>query len=290
MKMKFMRCGLVLLSSIFLIISFFIISWGASLKILFGDHYHVLHYGSWYTTTPQSLSSLYIATGCLLLAVSIFGIVAVLKQSTCMTNVYGVFLSLISLLQLAAAITGFILAAQSEYIWTDVLSHLVSGYLWGDGSDALTLDWIQRTFRCCGDSGPEDWKHQSGFTPFDKKVVGYGSLSHKSLLRVPQSCCLYEDEWDPQYKVCRSVFEIGCNEPLGLVLTESVMLIASSALIMGFLQIFGIVYAFLYARTIRQNKTSQDLQRWTLISQSMGLEKPTSSNDLLPGAEPHVQA
>lgn len=58
------------------------ISGATTLKVIFGEYYFLL----WYSSTVDSLSSLWIATGCLLLVLSIFGIAAAIKESTCMAN------------------------------------------------------------------------------------------------------------------------------------------------------------------------------------------------------------
>lgn len=64
------------------IISILMISGATTLKVIFGEYYFEL----WYASTVDSLSSLWIATGCFLLALSIFGIAAAVKESTLMTN------------------------------------------------------------------------------------------------------------------------------------------------------------------------------------------------------------
>lgn len=58
------------------------ISGATTLKVIFGEYYFEL----WYASTIDSLSSLWIATGCFLLALSIFGIVSAVKESTLMAN------------------------------------------------------------------------------------------------------------------------------------------------------------------------------------------------------------
>lgn len=64
------------------LISFLMISGATTLKIIFGEYYYTL----WDASTVDSLSSLWIATGVCLLALSIFGIAAAIKESTMMTN------------------------------------------------------------------------------------------------------------------------------------------------------------------------------------------------------------
>lgn len=69
------------------IISILMISGATTLKVIFGEYYFEL----WYASTVDSLSSLWIATGCFLLALSIFGIAAAVKESTLMTNFVSIF-------------------------------------------------------------------------------------------------------------------------------------------------------------------------------------------------------
>lgn len=140
------------------------ISGATTLKVIFGEHYFEL----WYASTLDSLSSLWIATGVFLLALSIFGIAAAVKESTMMTNFvsilindttairertkmlittcsqYGLFLSLIFILQMAAAITGFTLITQANGIVWGSLNSMMYQSQWGN-YERGTMDWIQQT-------------------------------------------------------------------------------------------------------------------------------------------------
>lgn len=141
------------------IISFLMITGATTLKVIFGEYYFEL----WAASTIDSLSSLWIATGCFLLALSIFGIAAAVKESTMMTNFvsvlasvmvcsyfslnsfnlqYGLFLSLIFILQMAAAITGFTLITQTDGIVRESLSSMMYQSQWSSQS---TMDWVQQT-------------------------------------------------------------------------------------------------------------------------------------------------
>ncbi|KAJ6638242.1 Protein phtf [Pseudolycoriella hygida] len=265
-KQKFSSANnvLKLAADLLKIISLFVISGGATLQVMLKDHFHILQYAN--ASSPETLSSLYIVTGCLLLAASVFGIVAALKESTCMTNLYGVFLVLILILQISAAVTGFSLAMHVDLIWSDFILNLMYRYSY----HSTTLDWIQKTFHCCGNWSPYDW---SRVINFDQSTSFDGNMP-----RVPQSCCEYEYYWDPIKKTCPNFFTTGCNDALSAVITESVMMIASSSLVIAVLQILAIAVAFLYAKNIRLNKTNRDLQRWTQISQNMGFDRSANVN------------
>jgi len=262
-----------------LIISFLMISGATTLKVIFGEHYLIL----WYSSTVDSLSSLWIATGCFLLALSIFGIVAAVKESTLMTNVYGVVLALIFILQLASAITAFTLITQTNYIVSGTLNEMIYRFSWDNDSED-TVNWVQKTFACCGNEGPFDWRQHGQFStprptyrpPYDyyETSTEEPATTEKQLgIKMPQSCCIHGSSYDYTNLICDDYFTRGCQGPLQAVLSESVMMIGSSALIIGVVQILGVVCAFMFARTIRRSKTNRDVRKWA-INESMGFDRP----------------
>jgi len=274
--MKCMKYILILINVLYLIISFLMISGATTLKVIFGEYYFIL----WYTSTISSLSSLWIATGCFLFVFSILGIVAAVKESTLLTNVYGLFLSLIFILQMASAITGFTLITQSNGIVSSSLNRLMYESSWN--SNFLdTINWVQKTFECCGNEGPFDWRNNGIYSTSTRSwwdTTTYGpyetTTTEEELgLKMPQSCCTHNSDYDNINLICDNYFTKGCHGPLQEIVSESVMMIGSSALIIGVVQILGVVCAFMFARTIRRSKTNRDVQRWA-IHQSMGFDRP----------------
>ncbi|KAJ6632654.1 CD63 antigen [Pseudolycoriella hygida] len=266
--MKCMKFLLILINVLYLIISFLMISGATTLKVIFGEHYFEL----WYASTVDSLSSLWIATGCFLLALSIFGMAAAIKESTLMTNFYGLFLCLIFILQMAAAITGFTLITQADGIVRQTLQSMM--YNSFSGQD--TIDWIQRTFECCGNDAPSDWENLGRFYgSYTTREYDYfnDSTQAYSTLRMPKSCCQPNSNYDMNYYTCERYFTRGCHGPVNSIVSQSVMMIGSSALAVGVVQILGVVCAFMYARIIRRNKTNRDIHRWA-IHESMGFDRP----------------
>jgi CD63 antigen len=285
--MKCMKYMLFLINVIYLIISFLMISGATTLKVIFGEYYFIL----WYTSTVDSLTSLYIATGCFLLVLSVFGIIAAVKESTLMTNIYGLILALIFILQMAAAITGFTLITQSSGIVRESLQYLMkraSGMSYSPyysshygGNDDGTMDWVQKTFECCGNAGPSDWDglgKYGGTTErpwgmYDEYKTTTESVTERPLgVRMPQSCCLPDSSYDKINFICNNYFTRGCHGPLYTIVSESVMMIGSSALIIGVVQILGVICAFIFARTIRRSKTDRDIQKWT-VNESMSFNR-----------------
>ncbi|KAG4071970.1 hypothetical protein HA402_006131 [Bradysia odoriphaga] len=301
--MKCMKIILILINVLYLIISFLMISGATTLKVIFGEHYFEL----WYASTVDSLSSLWIATGVFLLALSIFGIAAAVKESTMMTNFYGLFLSLIFILQMAAAITGFTLITQADGIVWGSLNSMMYQSQWG--YESTTMDWIQQTFKCCGNNGPSDWESFGRYattTPrptYDdwyyttrpytdwwgeitteyETTTGYETTPSTTTEflgnRMPQSCCVRDSAYNKETLRCDYYFTRGCHGPLNQIVSQSVMIWGSSALFIGIIQILGVINAFMFARIIRRNKTNRDVHRWA-IHESLGVDRPTYVDQL----------
>lgn len=298
--MKCVKYMLILINVLYLIISFLMISGATTLKIIFGEYYFAL----WSASTVDSLSSLWIATGVFLLALSVFGIAAAVKESTVMTNFYGLFLSLIFILQMAAAITGFTLITQTDGIVRESLHSMMYQAQWGYES---TMDWVQRTFECCGNEGPSDWEQFGQFTTpttttpyYWETTTDYWDTTYETQPsttppppsteffgnRMPQSCCVRDSDYDSNSLTCRNYFTRGCHGPLHSIVSQSVMMIGSSALLVGVVQILGVICAFMFARIIRRNKTNRDIHRWA-INESMGFDRPAYV-DQTPNSETHL--
>lgn len=286
--MKCIKVMLILINVLYLIIAFLMISGATTLKVIFGEYYFEL----WYASTIDSLSSLWIATGCFLLALSIFGIAAAVKESTMMTNFYGLFLSLIFVLQMAAAITGFTLITQTDGIVRESINSMMYRTTWSNDNNAM--DWVQSTFHCCGNDGPSDWEnfgryttqsHTTDYTTpyyYDWYYSTYQTPSTTSPPptstefygnKMPQSCCTRDSSYDKDSFRCQTYFTRGCHGPLHQIVSQSVMIWGSSALFIGIVQILGVVSAFMFARTIRRNKTNRDIHRWA-IHESLGFDRP----------------
>lgn len=298
--MKCMKIILILINVLYLIISFLMISGATTLKVIFGEYYFEL----WYASTVDSLSSLWIATGVFLLALSIFGIAAAIKESTMMTNFYGLFLSLIFILQMAAAITGFTLITQADgIVWGSLNSMMYQGQ-WNN-YDRSAMDWVQETFECCGNDGPGDWENFGRYATASPTPDWYAYTTRPYYdwystdvpttdfydttipttteflgNRMPKSCCVRDSEYNNGALRCDgSYYTRGCHGPLNQIVSQSVMIWGTSALIIGIVQILGVISAFMFARIIRRNKTNRDVHRWA-INESMGFDRPAYVDQL----------
>jgi len=274
-RMKCLKFMMVTLNVLYSIISFLTICGVFTLK----TNYRFF----WSVDTIENFSNLWMALACILLALSVLGIAAADKENTLMTNFYSIFLSIILILQVTATAMSFQLLSHSSDIVDNFLNNLINCFTYGRGCDTSdVMDWIQTTFRCCGNNrGPIDWlpyndivflphNYNHSWIPASPSIL----YSPNSTTKIPQSCC-YETSNDNFEMICENAYAIGCQGPLYDILTESLVMISYSALIFCLVQIYGIFSAYQFARSIRQNKTNRDIQRWAVVKR-MDVDKPVS--------------
>lgn len=83
---------------------------------------------------------------------------------------------------------------------------------------------------------------------------------------VPISCCgsLAEDPNDNNEVNCLQPYEYGCFNKMSFILSQSAMLIATGATTVAFVQLLGVLCAFMLAKTLRRNKSIREARRWQL--------------------------
>ncbi|KAJ6623025.1 Lysosomal acid glucosylceramidase, partial [Pseudolycoriella hygida] len=77
---------------------------------------------------------------------------------------------------------------------------------------------------------------------------------------VPSSCCVPNTNY--VNLTCEQYHKSGCLEPIHQIVSESIMMIGSSALIFSVLQILGVILGFMYARFVRNRKIQRNVQIW----------------------------
>lgn len=119
-------------------------------------------------------------------------------------------------------------------------------------------------FKCCGVNEPEDWKD---YYPPNKNLT----LSADDVV-VPNSCCpespTYED--GATEATCPRAWLSGCFHKMNFIVSQSAMLIATGATTVSFVQLLGVLCAFMLAKTLRRNKSIREARRWQL-QQSLGV-------------------
>nr|ACP18832.1 tetraspanin 1 [Chrysomela tremula] len=262
--MKCVKLMLFVANLMFVLIGFLLLTIGLTIKSIYSnfDHFLVNHY--------YDASKLAIAVGIIIFFVAFFGCVGALKQSVCLINVYALLLFLVLMMEIAISIV----ASTMRYNLTDIVRKEMtesmkfynadSGYLW---------DSTQYNIQCCGVVGPHDWDEYS--TEFNLTKVPRLLMDSRSddllssniaenvtvydvqiAFRVPTTCCINES-CESQH----SVYSEGCLIAITYIINECALLLGIGALCIAFIQILGIIFANLLAKSVRKLKTQIEVER-----------------------------
>jgi len=251
-----MRCikyMLVVINLMFLLTSVLLITVGTTIQSIYGDFSEFLdnHF--------LSIPSLLVAVGFVMLVVATFGVIGAFKESTMLTNIYACLLSLVFVLEIAAAIAGFVLQSQVREMLIRTMNQSITAYTKYETA-TVAVDFMQRSLECCGVDGPSDWH---GILPAIEK-------SDNGSVLVPESCCGDYNDYSDSDSHCGAYFLNGCLDRMHFIIGQSAMMIATGATTVAFVQILGVMCAFMLAKTIRRTKSLRAAKRWQL-RQSLGI-------------------
>ncbi|OWK49820.1 CD63 antigen, partial [Lonchura striata] len=134
---------------------------------------------------------------------------------------FTVLLSLIFLLELAAAVTGYVFKNKVHGLVEDGLWAAVRGYE-GDAALSATVDGIQRELSCCGVNNYTDWASVGSFGANDS---------------VPSSCCRQPGASCNLRPTPATVFAKGCLPSLEAWVGRNVVVLAAMALGVAFFEV-----------------------------------------------------
>ncbi|XP_068600207.1 CD63 antigen [Brachionichthys hirsutus] len=177
-----------------------------------------------------------ISVGVVIFFIAFFGCCGAWKENYCMVTMFAVLLSVVIIVEIAAAIAGYVFRNKLSAVVQDSLTEMISNYKNGTSEFKDAVDDLQRKLRCCGVNSSADWR---SFTPDGKSV--------------PDSCCVVETKGcginamtDPE-----KVHQEGCHDVVEELLKTNIQWVIVAALVIAFLQITGIVFACLLMRGIR---------------------------------------
>lgn len=244
--MKCIKYMLLIINFMFLLTSVLLILVGTTIQTVFGDFKEFID--DYFFSPPTLL----VAVGCILMIVATFGCFGALRESTLLINIYGLLLLLIFVLEIGAAIAAFALEGKIKAMLMRTMNDSIYMYK-TNNNVAAAVDFMQEGLQCCGVSGIEDWEN----------ILE----SNQNDTTVPVSCC-------PDYKTgsesCEFPYMNGCYPRMVYIIYQSAMLIATGASTVAFVQLLGVVCAFMLAKTIRRTKSLREARRWQL-QQSLGI-------------------
>ncbi|RZC41560.1 CD63 antigen [Asbolus verrucosus] len=120
--MKCIKYMLFVANFMFVMIGFLLISIGSTIKAIYGDFetFMEAHYFS-----PATLA---VAIGVIIFFVALFGCVGAIKESTCLINLFAFFLTLLLILEIAAAVAAYVMRGQIEETIRKKMEYSIEDY------------------------------------------------------------------------------------------------------------------------------------------------------------------
>lgn len=174
-----------------------------------------------------------IAVGAFLFLVAFVGCCGACKENYCLMITFAIFLSLIMLVEVAAAIAGYVFRDKVRSEFNKDFRQQMKNYP-KDNQTASILDKMQKDFECCGAANYTDWEKIPTMTN-----------------RVPDSCCVNITHNCGVNFIVKDIHTEGCVEKIAAWLRKNVLVVAAAALGIAFVEILGIVLACCLVKSIR---------------------------------------
>ncbi|XP_061759605.1 CD63 antigen [Nerophis ophidion] len=177
-----------------------------------------------------------IAVGVVIFFVAFFGCCGAWKESYCMVTMFAILLSLVIIVQIAAAIAGYIFRNKVSDVVQDSLADMISRYSNSSAEFKASVDAMQEDLKCCGMNNSSDWRNFR--------------LDENS---VPDSCCLNVSTNCGFGAMTDSakVYQEGCRTAVEDLLRKNIQWVIIAALVLAFVEIMGVVFACVLMRGIR---------------------------------------
>ncbi|NWI17844.1 CD63 protein, partial [Crypturellus soui] len=183
------------------------------------------------SSTPVAI----VVVGVIIFFISFFGCCGAWKESYCMVTTFAVLLSLIFLVEVAAAIAGYVFKDEVRAGLEQGLREAVEQYA-EDAELREAVDELQKEFHCCGVANYTDWATVAPFKGNDT---------------VPRSCCRVNATNCNVHPSPATVYQEGCVQGLEAWMKRNIVVVAAVALGIAFFEVLGIVFACCLMRGIR---------------------------------------
>lgn len=197
---------------------------GAAIKLKYGDFIQVS--SSSVSTGPVFL----IIIGAIIFIVGFLGCCGAYKENYCMVTTFAVLLGLIFVLEIAAGAVAYAFRGKLETYVTKGLEDGVKNY--GEEQYKKSMDAVQKEFKCCGATGPDNYKPKNG-----------------SQVTYPTSCCKTSKCTRTNVK---DMYSEGCVKGLEDFLKSHLAVVGGVGVGIAFIQLIGILFACCLMRSIKK--------------------------------------
>ncbi|XP_017893667.1 CD63 antigen-like [Ceratina calcarata] len=259
-----LRCIKYLLfavNSLFVLTGIMIISVGTTIYAVYEDFSHFLD------PSYFSPATILIVVGILVFIIAFLGCCGAIRESTCMVLVFAVSLSLVLVLEFAAAIAAYALKDGIKGLLVDKINTTMHLYKQNDeATDAI--DFLQSRLYCCGYNGPRDWADimptEMGLPDSCKNCMNI-DIVHFGADTFEDSACGH--------------YEHGCIRSLSIIINRSALYIGTGAIAIALIQLTGIMFACMLGRAIRRQKTERERRKWELRQSLVDGYQPLGKSD-----------
>nr|XP_056723059.1 CD63 antigen [Euleptes europaea] len=174
--------------------------------------------------------------GVIIFFISFFGCCGAWKENYCMVTTFAVLLTLIFLVEIAAAIAGYIYRDKIQSVVNEQIREAMRETK-NNKNTTLTNDFdaLQKQYSCCGATNFTDWFNATGV--FDRTV--------------PASCCKNHTDDCTKNPTSSNTFTEGCTSKIEELLRKHILIIAGVALGIAFFELLGIIFACCLMKGIR---------------------------------------
>ncbi|XP_068197566.1 CD63 antigen-like [Antennarius striatus] len=180
---------------------------------------------------------LVVAVGVAIFLIAFLGCCGAWKESYCIVAMFAVLLTLISITQFGAVISGYIFRNKVSTLIRDSMEETLSHYENSTEEFKLIVDLTQQNLKCCGVNSSVDWGE---FLPEEDTV--------------PDSCCIKETVGCGIGNMTNAdiVYQKGCQHAIADYLQSNIMWVIVLVLIIVFLQVMGIILSCMLMKGIRR--------------------------------------
>ncbi|XP_072105776.1 CD63 antigen isoform X1 [Mobula birostris] len=170
-----------------------------------------------------------IIVGVIINFVAFFGCCGAWNENYCMITTFAVLLVLIFLVEIAAAIAGYVFKDQIRDAFEKSFNNTMEQYNQTTSND---VDNWQTQFHCCGSVDYRDWFPQLNDT-------------------VPDSCCKREFRGCGRNTSDSNIYRRGCVQLINDWLKNNIVIVAGVALGIALFQLLGIIFACVLMKGIK---------------------------------------
>ncbi|XP_069762817.1 CD63 antigen isoform X2 [Narcine bancroftii] len=173
---------------------------------------------------------LIIVVGVIINFVAFFGCCGAWNENYCMITTFAILLVIIFLVEIAAAIAGYVFKDQIRDVFEKSFNETMANYNQTD--KANSIDTLQKQFKCCGGVQYSDWFPQLNNT-------------------VPDSCCRVIKKGCGKNTSASNIYVEGCIKSIRSWLEENILIVAGVALGIALFQLLGIIFACVLMKGIK---------------------------------------